>query len=553
MLTSLSCLRQAIKVSSNSTAQSPFRNFRPVSTKSAITRGIRKSGRELRNPYVKDYGSPVSARASAHNRESFSNFRRGPIETRFGRDRKHGPPTYEAKQATHLKRAQTKSSRYEGKQAKYQERGSQRSSRLEEKDVRYRVTGTEKPPEQLRRSDNERYRQRKEGLGTSRETERRFSWKAQEPESGQHDSSPKDLSKQRRSQSAPLTIPYTTPASEFLYGTSPILAALKTRRRKLYKLYIYSGDSQDATTAKRDESLANQARRLGVEVVKATANWRDWIPMLDKMSGGRPHNGYVLEVSPLPRKPVTALQTIEGRQKKFEVLLAHQSREEEAVNGAETNIPYETSFARYPFILMLDGILDPGNLGAILRTAYFLGVDAIAISTHSAPLGPVAIKASAGAAEAIPLLSIHQTGPFMKMSKQNGWKFYAAVAPPNGRLPSSRAQGHFFSTNLTKHKHPLQEHPCVLMLGGEGAGLRPDLQQKADFLISIDGHRKGHGGVDSLNVSVAGGILCDAFLRMPTNQVSNVNLPREEDQEAEVEYEPLRAPKHSVRVEGDIF
>lgn len=52
------------------------------------------------------------------------------------------------------------------------------------------------------------------------------------------------------------------------------------------------------------------------------------------------------------------------------------------------------------------------------------------------------------------------------------------------------------------------------MLGGEGEGLRWNLQKKADYLVGIEGQRLGHGGVDSLNVSVAAGILCEAFSKL---------------------------------------
>lgn len=103
----------------------------------------------------------------------------------------------------------------------------------------------------------------------------------------------------------------------------------------------------------------------------------------------------------------------------------------------------------------------------------------------------------------------------MEMSQKNGWHFYASVAPPSRRdaLVGVNPQPHSFTTALG---NPLQHHPCVLMLGGEGAGIRPDLQKRADHLVSIAGQRSGRGGVDSLNVSVAGGVLCDAFLRQPT-------------------------------------
>ena len=62
----------------------------------------------------------------------------------------------------------------------------------------------------------------------------------------------------------------------------------------------------------------------------------------------------------------------------------------------------------------------------------------------------------------------------------------------------------------------MRNHPCIVVLGGEGEGLRWNIQSKADFSIGIEGRRLGQGQVDSLNVSVAAGLLCDAFLRKPT-------------------------------------
>ena len=61
----------------------------------------------------------------------------------------------------------------------------------------------------------------------------------------------------------------------------------------------------------------------------------------------------------------------------------------------------------------------------------------------------------------------------------------------------------------------MRDHPCLLVLGGEGEGLRWNIQSRADLKIGIEGMRAGHNGVDSLNVSVAAGLLCEAFLREP--------------------------------------
>ena len=154
--------------------------------------------------------------------------------------------------------------------------------------------------------------------------------------------------------------------------------------------------------------------------------------------------------------------------------------------------------------------LDPGNLGGILRSAYFLGIDAVAISNkHSAPLTPVALKASAGASESLPLISISHPAAFIEESQNNGWKFYAAVTH------DSQIQGKQVHLSTSSLDNPATNHPCILLLGGEGEGLRWNLQKKADYLLNIEGDRSGQGGVDSLNVSVAAGLLCEAFLRKP--------------------------------------
>ena len=315
---------------------------------------------------------------------------------------------------------------------------------------------------------------------------------------------------------APLSIPYTTPASEFLYGTSVITAALKSGRRKMYKLYLYNGENRENVA--QDTVMRKLALSQGVEVTRVQG---DWLRMMDKMSGGRPHNGYILEASPLPKLPVVAFEPIPKPQAPFYISLDHQSREEEAINGSQPRIQYKTGFSRYPFVLLLDGILDPGNLGAIMRTAYYLGIDAVAISNrNSAPFTPVTLKASAGASEDLPLMSISQPGSFIDECQKNGWKFYAAVAPGSNSSSTVPTQRPYYSTS--EIGCPTRNHPCVLILGGEGEGLRWNIQRKADYLVGIEGHRAGQGGVDSLNVSVAAGLLCEAFMRKPARHISDV-------------------------------
>ena len=83
----------------------------------------------------------------------------------------------------------------------------------------------------------------------------------------------------------PLSTPYTTPASEFLYGASAVSAALRFSGRKFYKFYSYDGP--DRVDQRQDESMRGLARSKGVEVMRVRG---EWLRLLDTMSRGRPHN-----------------------------------------------------------------------------------------------------------------------------------------------------------------------------------------------------------------------------------------------------------------------
>ena len=94
-----------------------------------------------------------------------------------------------------------------------------------------------------------------------------------------------DRSPRHQESNVPLSIPYTTPASEFLYGTSVVTSALLASRRKLYKLYIYDGDNREVRDQdKRIRRLALD-RNVVVERVQGS-----WLRLMDKTSTGRPHN-----------------------------------------------------------------------------------------------------------------------------------------------------------------------------------------------------------------------------------------------------------------------
>ncbi|RKF54052.1 hypothetical protein GcM3_213025 [Golovinomyces cichoracearum] len=321
----------------------------------------------------------------------------------------------------------------------------------------------------------------------------------------------------------PISIPYTTSASEFLYGASVVEAILKPSteiQRKLYKLYVYKGMYREDIG--RDQRLQRLAEDRGVKVERVG---NDWIRTLDKMSSGRPHNGYILEASPLPKLPVKGLGDVKisedangNKQAGFEVQLDHQTREDEAINGTSNIVKIQKSLHdKQPIVLLLDQILDPGNLGGIIRTASFLGISAIAIATRNcASMTPIVSKASAGASESMKILSVESPNEFVLNSKKNGWYIYAAVAP--SQINNSIGTREILPLEKLVAEDSLPNLPSIIMMGGEGEGLRRALRNKANVQVSILGHQEP--GIESLNVTVATGIICYSLCQKLYQNVS---------------------------------
>ncbi|KAK4200699.1 putative rRNA methyltransferase mitochondrial precursor [Triangularia verruculosa] len=315
----------------------------------------------------------------------------------------------------------------------------------------------------------------------------------------------------------PIGIPYTTAASQFLYGSSSVEAALRSGRRKLYKLYILQGDdirqSQDADDIKAEKiiRLLAKQKNIPIEVLSGKYGMR----LMSKMSSSRPHNGFVLEASALPQPPIVALGAIpedaaEYKAKPgFPVELGHQSVEDKEINGENNFVYWRKSATHKPLVLVLDRILDPVNLGAILRSVGFFGAAAVAITNYGGTkITPVALKASAGAAEEVTIFGINSLPEFLNASRANGWEVYAAVAQEPGAT-RQRRQVDLFDVEETD---PLKRTPCVLLLGSEGEGLDRLVVKKADYELNIPS-MAGQSVVDSLNVNVAGALLCASFLK----------------------------------------
>ena len=142
-------------------------------------------------------------------------------------------------------------------------------------------------------------------------------------------------------------------------------------------------------------------------------------------------------------------------------------------------------------VLALDGVTDPHNLGAILRSAAAFGARAVVCGKdRSAPLNDAAVRASAGAVAHVPLIRVtNLSRAFQKLQSQGFWIYGL----------SAQAETSLYDTDL--------RGPVVLALGAEGSGLRSGVERACDLLISLP----MTGRIASLNVSVSAGIAASVF------------------------------------------
>ena len=140
-----------------------------------------------------------------------------------------------------------------------------------------------------------------------------------------------------------------------------------------------------------------------------------------------------------------------------------------------------------PILVVLDGITDPHNLGAIARSAEGVGAAGLILPTkYSAPVTPVAVKASAGALEHLPIAKVPRVSEALKVCKSQGWRIVGTAVPASALYTDDVYGG-----------------PLVIVIGNEGEGLHPSVQAVCDVLVEIP--MSGH--VQSLNASVAAGIV----------------------------------------------
>jgi len=234
-------------------------------------------------------------------------------------------------------------------------------------------------------------------------------------------------------------------ASPVAYGIHAVRVLLSRQPGRVRRVLVAGG--RDAGRLAEVRALAQQA---GVQVASVE------LAQLDRLAEGERHQGVVAEIVPWAGDPETQL--------------------EEALEAA----------GPVPLLLVLDGVQDPHNLGACLRSADAAGVAAVIVPRdRAAGLTPVVRKVAAGAAESVPLVAVVNLARTLRDLKERGLWLVGTDDAADKTLYEADLKG-----------------PLGLVMGSEGEGMRRLTRECCDQLVSIP----MAGAVESLNVSVATGV-----------------------------------------------
>ncbi len=244
--------------------------------------------------------------------------------------------------------------------------------------------------------------------------------------------------------------PEISPGRDVVYGRNPVAEAGRGRRT-VHRVWGAVGDgaseSIDAAT-----SSPGAAKHRAARVDRASAE------ELTRLAGSPDHQGVVAEVDPYPYSDPTTLLSAENA-----------------------------------LVIALDQVQDPGNLGAICRTAEVAGASGVVIpARRAAPVTPAVCKASAGAVEHLAVARVTNLADWLGKAKEAGAWIHGAQAG---------ADSSYVEAELTGR--------TVLVLGGEAKGLRPRVADACDILVTIP----QRGRIGSLNVAAATAVLVFEVLR----------------------------------------
>lgn len=235
-------------------------------------------------------------------------------------------------------------------------------------------------------------------------------------------------------------------AAEYVFGIHPVEAVFADNAGACRVLWV-----QDGAVNGRLDRLCRHAQGAGIRIERAPRR------VLDELVAGARHQGVVAQV--------------EGRGASDETGLAA------LLAGLDEP----------PLLLVLDGVQDPHNLGACLRSADAAGAHGVVVPKDRAVgLTPVVRKVACGAAETVPLFTVTNLARTLRSLKDEGVWIYGAAGESRESAYELDLKG-----------------PLALVLGGEGKGLRRLTREHCDVLVRIP----MAGRVESLNVSVAAGVL----------------------------------------------
>ncbi|MGC9505421.1 23S rRNA (guanosine(2251)-2'-O)-methyltransferase RlmB [Baaleninema sp.] len=234
-------------------------------------------------------------------------------------------------------------------------------------------------------------------------------------------------------------------ANDLIYGRHTVLSALESDR-PLNRVWIVN----QLRHASRFHTLLAEAKANGTVIDEVSYK------RLDQMTNGATHQGVAAQVSPYQYWDLDAL----------------------IARAKETN--------ERPVLIVADGIADPHNLGAIVRTAEALGAQGVVIpQRRAASVSSTVMKVAAGAVEAIPIARVVNLSQTLETLKEEGFWIYG------------------LSEKADRSLHQVEFNAAtVLVMGAEGSGLGMLTQRHCDQLVSIP----LSGTTPSLNVSVAAGM-----------------------------------------------
>ncbi len=239
--------------------------------------------------------------------------------------------------------------------------------------------------------------------------------------------------------------------TEVLYGVHPVVEALRAGRRHIHEIWLAPGKRPP-----RAESLRQAAAVRGIPLRELPAG------QIAALAGTESHQGVAARVSAFAGEELSAVLGPPG--------------------GAGPNL-----------ILALDLVQDPHNLGAILRTALCAGVQAVLMPRdRSAPPTPAVSRISAGALEHTCLVQVTNLVRSLELAKERG--LWVVGLDPDARQSVFAMDGSL---------------PLVVVVGGEGRGIRPLVRKRCDIQVTIP----QAGPLDSLNASVAAAIALYEIVR----------------------------------------